>query len=182
MVLNFFSDEIGNYETRPLYIQQISPSRTEVQLGFIQNSGTQAVQQNTNTLREFIDPAFDKPTALGVNEKIFKSGVELDDAQEGVNYDGIVANIEVPQSDQTYESTIGKIQQLYPTAELAFEQTVNNFVLKLFETIRSDLIMYGDSRIQGSEYKEMVNTAVFQKISELQAQVRTDVSSDIIIT
>lgn len=182
MVLNFFSDEIGNYEERPLYIQQISPSRTEVQLGFVRNSGVDAVQQNKKTLKEFIEKSFDKPTALGVNEKIFKSGVELDNSTEGVTYDGIVANIEVPQSDQTYETTIGRVQQLYPQAEQSLEDTVNRFVLKLFETLREDIIIEGDQRIQGDEYKELIRKAVFEKLPELQTQVRQNVDSTIIIT
>jgi hypothetical protein len=103
LVLNFFSDEIGSYTDRRLTIDTISPTRTEVQLTFNNVIDEVTRRENQYLLKEFVEPSFTKADAVGVAEKIFKSGVELDDSTEGVTADTIVENIEIPEINQTMQ-------------------------------------------------------------------------------
>lgn len=59
--LNFFSDEIGTYTTRNLSIEEVSPSRTELRLGFNVTTGTESSE-----LYEFIQPGVPRVLAAGL--------------------------------------------------------------------------------------------------------------------
>ena len=109
MVLNFFSDEIGRYDNRTLFVQKISPSRTEVEVAFIDNVSPINIENNKKIIYEFIEPSFNKAVAVGVAEKIFKSGVITQDSLEGLTYENVVQNINIPHQGQFYDSTIKKL-------------------------------------------------------------------------
>ena len=63
VILNFFSDEIGSLTNRKLNIQEVSPSRTELRLGFDQFG---SVEQNE--LFEFVQPSVPRIVAEGLLE------------------------------------------------------------------------------------------------------------------
>lgn len=171
VVLNFFSDEIGSYYDRNLYIQVISDSRTEIQLGFSNNVDEVSIARNKDTLHEFITKSFDKPNAVGAGYKIFASGVELNDSSEGVTYDNIVENIAIPDINQTFNNTIARVRRLTADSEDNLQSQVNDFLLKLYETLRETIIIEGDRRIQEDEFQEFIKKSVELKIQELQATV-----------
>lgn len=171
VVLNFFSDEIGSYYDRNLYIQVISDSRTEIQLGFSDNVDEVSIAQNKDALHEFVTKSFDKPNAVGAGYKIFASGVELNDSSEGVTYDNIVENIAIPDINQTFNNTIARVRRLTTDSEDNFQSQVNDFLLKLYETLRETIIIEGDRRIQEDEFQEFIKKSVELKIQELQATV-----------
>jgi hypothetical protein len=87
--------------------------------------------------KEFVEKGFNKIDAIGVTEKIFKSGVELNDPNEGVTAFSIIERIEVV--DQTYEQTIGKINRLGILNE--FENDLNEFVSNLYQYIIQEIII-----------------------------------------
>lgn len=63
VTLNFFSNEIGSFTDRKLTIQEVSPSRTELRLGFDQFSTTEQ-----NELFEFTQPSVPRVVAEGLVE------------------------------------------------------------------------------------------------------------------
>lgn len=169
MVLNFFSDEIGSYENRKLYIQEISPSQTELQLAFIDNN----IQQNEKILYEFISKSFNKTFADGVAQKIFKSGVELNNPLEGITYQNVVDNITIPSiglpPGQTYENTIREVINM--GMESLLKDSINKFIVLLYTDISKQIRDKNDIRIQSEELKIMVRRSVLSFIDQLQQAV-----------
>lgn len=171
VVMNFFSDEIGSYNDKNLYLQIISESGTEVQLAFSDSTDEVSVERNKNALYEFVTKSFDKPNAVGAAYKMFVTGVETGDSTEGITYDNIVTNIAIPDINQTYNTTIAKIQRLSTDSESKFEKQINDFLVKLYETLRETIIIEGDRRIQEDEFQQFIKQSVDAKIQELQATV-----------
>ena len=166
MVLNFFSDEIGSYTDRRLTIDTITPSRTEVQLTFNNVIDDVTRREDAYLLREFVEPSFNKTDAVGVAQKIFKSGVELNDSTEGVTVDNVVANIEISEINQTYANTIAKIDKL--NLRESFDLQVNNFLLQLCSFIQEEIVINGDDRIQQDQYEQIIRSITTDRIAELQ--------------
>jgi hypothetical protein len=166
LVLNFFSDEIGSYTDRRLTIDTISPSRTEVQLTF--NNIIDAVTRNDDTylLREFVEPSFNKSDAVGVAQKIFTSGINLNDPTEGVTAKTVVDNIEILEINQTYANTIARIDAL--NLRESFDAQINDLILQLYTFISEEIVINGDDRIQQDEYEQIIRSVVADKISNLR--------------
>jgi hypothetical protein len=162
VAINFFSDEIGTYENKILRIDFISNSRTEVQLSFNNSIDQPTIESNNILAKEFVEKGFNKIDAIGVSQKIFKSGVELNDSNEGVTATNIIERIDVV--DQTYEQTIGKIDRLGILNE--FENDLNEFVSNLYQYIIQEIIIKSDERTQEEEFRDIIQRVVTQKISQ----------------
>ena len=175
MVLNFFSDEIGSYTDRRLTMDTISPTRTEVQLTFNNIVDEITRREDAYLLREFVELAFNKTDAVGVAEKIFKSGVQLDDSTEGVTVDTIVENIAIPEINQTYENTMARIDRL--NLRESFDAQVNDFLLELYSFIREEIVINGDDRIQQDDYEQFIRSVVENKIRFLYQAIDSRISA-----
>jgi hypothetical protein len=175
MVLNFFSDELGSYTDRRLTIDTISPTRTEVQLTFNNVIDEVTRRENQYLLKEFVESSFNKPDAVGVAEKIFKSGVELEDSTEGVTVDTIVENIEIPEINQTYANTMARIDRL--GLRESFDAQVNDFLLELYSFIREEIVINGDDRIQQDEYQQIIRSVVENKIRFLYQAIDSRIAA-----
>jgi len=169
MVLNFFSDEIGSYNNRTLSIIDVSPSGTELELVFNNTIDDVSAVENARLLKEFVVRSFAKPDAIGIVEKIFKSGLELNDPTEGITADTIIENIEVPRLNQTYRNTIRRIERLGLLPE--FKTQLNIFLSKLFESIREEIIINGDERIQEDELIPIFRKVAQNNIESLQTSL-----------
>jgi hypothetical protein len=165
MVLNFFSDEIGSYENRKLAFDEISDTRIEVQLSFGDTIDEVYRAQNLRLAKEFVEPGFTKPDAVGIAQKIFLSGVELSNPDEGVTASNIIDNIDVPAINQTYENTIGRIDKI--NLRNHFNQKVNEFIPKLYSFIADEIFINGDERIQEDEYQNIIRKIVRERLPEL---------------
>jgi hypothetical protein len=170
IVLNFFADEIGNYNNRKMFIQEISDSRTEVQVQFFTTTDIQLQQDNINDLNEFVEPSFPKPVAIGVAEKIFRSGVQLLNDSEGLTYNNILQNIEIVEQ-QILENTIERVRKLSPAAEDELKESINNFLPRLYEKMREEIVIRGDRRIQEDEFKEFIEEVVDNELKYLQSTI-----------
>lgn len=171
MVLNFFSNEIGAYNNRKLNIDVISDSRTEVQVSFADTVDDVSLQENLYLLKEFVEKGFNKSDAVGTAEKIFKSGVELNDSSEGLTAENIEENIETPTANQTIEDTLNRIDTI--GLRQIFDQQLNNFLLELFKFIREEIVINGDDRIQESEFQEVIRSVVTKNIGEMRRVLDT---------
>jgi hypothetical protein len=171
IVINFFSDEIGSYNDRKLFVQEISDSRTEVQLQFFGTTDIEEREQNIEDLKEFVEPSFPKPVAIGVAEKVFRSGVQLNDDTEGLTYNNILENIELPEENQTIENTIERIRRLSAAAEESVKDSINNLLPRLYEKIREEIIIRGDRRIQEDEFREFIEEVVDNELKYLQSTI-----------
>jgi len=169
MVLNFFSNEIGAYNDRKLNIDVISDSRTEVQVSFSDTTDEVSLQENLYLLKEFVEKGFNKPDAVGAAEKIFKSGVELNDSTEGLTAQNIEENIELPVTNQTEQDTLGRINRV--GLRPIFDEQLNNFLLELFKFVREEIVINGDERIQENEFQDIIRKVVTNKITEMRTIV-----------
>lgn len=165
LVLNVFSDEIGNYNNRKLNLDIISNSRTEVQLSFNDTVDEVYRKENLYLLKEFIEKSFNKTDAVGVAEKIFVSGVSMNDSTEGVTSTNIIENIEV-NNIQTTEDTIDRIDRI--DLRQIFETQLNDFVQYLFKYIREEIVIKGDDRIQKNEYQDIIRRVVKERVANLK--------------
>lgn len=166
MVLNFFSDEIGSYTDKRLTIDTISPLRTEVQLTFNNVIDEVTRREDAYLLREFVEPSFNKSDAVGVAQKIFESGVKLNDSTEGITADVVVENIEISEINQTYANTVARIDKL--NLRESFDIQVNDFLLQLYTFISEEIIINGDDRIQQDEYEQIIRSVIQNNIGNLQ--------------
>jgi hypothetical protein len=132
-------------------------------------------RENQYLLKEFVEPSFTKADAVGVAEKIFKSGVELDDSTEGVTADTIVENIEIPEINQTYANTMARIDRL--NLRESFDAQVNNFLVELYSFIREEIVINGDDRIQQDEYEQFIRSVVENKIRFLYQAIDSRISA-----
>lgn len=168
MVLNIFSDEIGSYNNRKLNIDVISDSRTEVELSFNDTIDEVYKKENLYLLKEFVEKSFNRTDAVGVAEKIFMSGVELNDPLEGVTSTNIIDNIEI-NGIQTTEATVDRIDRI--NLREIFENQLNDFVQELYKYIRKEIVINGDDRIQKDEYQKLIISVVKEKINNLRQTV-----------
>lgn len=161
LVLNFFSNEIGSYTDRRLSVDVISDSRTEVQVSFNNTIDNISASENLYLLKEFIEKSFNKTDAVGAAEKIFSSGVQLNDSNEGLTAENIENNITV--TGQTVENTIGRINRINTKA--IFDEQLNTFLPELYKFVTEEIVINGDERIQESEFREIIRNVVKQQIS-----------------
>jgi hypothetical protein len=174
VTMNFFSDEIGSYDDKKLYVDVISDSRTEVQLAYFSTRDPELRLENINELREFVLPSFSRPTAIGVAEKIFRAGVRTTDISRdevGLTYNNILQNIEVAEISQTETDTLGRVRRLGNTTEETLAQDIENILPVIYEKIREEIVIRGDRRIQEDEFKEFIEEAVNEEVKKLQATV-----------
>jgi hypothetical protein len=164
MVLNFFSNEIGSYDDRILNLDIISDSRTEVQLSFNNVIDNISLAADAYLLKEFVEKAFNKADAVGIAEKIFVSGIELNDDLEGVTANNVTDNIEIPPINQTRENTIDRMDRIGLLE--TFQQQLNSFIPELYKFIREEIVINGDDRIQESEFKELIQLVIRGKIHQ----------------
>jgi hypothetical protein len=108
-------------------------------------------------------PAFAKPDAIGAAEKIFKSGVELNDVQKGLLYPNIIDNIDGTGTNQTFDNTIARIRRLGKPIEDNLIENLHQFLLDLYQNIREEIVINGDDRIQEDEFIQYINAAIEQK-------------------
>lgn len=168
MVINFFSDEIGNYNDRILNVDRITESRTETQLSFNNTVTEVDYQNNLYLLREFVEPSFNRVDAVGVAEKIFKSGVELQNAEEGLNSVNVLDNLEI-NNIQTYENTTDRIARINLTEQFSIQ--IDDFLQELYRFVAEEIIINGDDRIQEDQYRQIIEKVVKQKIANLNNTV-----------
>lgn len=166
MVLNFFSNEIGNYSNRILNIIEISESRTEVELEFNNTENEIIYAENTYLLKEFVENSLNKTDAVGAAEKIFKSGVELNDPREGLTAGNVVSNITIPAANQTYSNTVGRIDRI--NLRKTFDENLNKFVADLFNFIREEIVINGDDRIQRDQYRKIIESVVKERMKSFR--------------
>jgi hypothetical protein len=169
ITINFFTDEIGDYDNRKLYVDRISNSRTEVQLAYFNPRDQIKVLENANELREFTLPSFSKPVAVGVAEKIFTSGILTQDDVSGITYNNILDNIEVPESDQTFQNSIALIRRIGENVEESLKNQIEAILPIIYEKLREKIVMEGDMRIQKDEFIEFINEIVDEETRKLQS-------------
>lgn len=173
VVMNFFSDEIGSYTDRRLFITTISPSRTEIEVQFNNESSAQNITINDRLYTEFILPSFNKTDAVGLVQKIFRAGVETLDSSEGILADNIYTNISIPELGltQSPENTLDRIDRIQQTSN--FTNAINDFLPTLVALIQEEIVVNGDDRIQVEELMPIIEQAVLLQIGKLQATVDT---------
>lgn len=174
VVFNLFSNEIGNYDSRDLYITDISPSKLEVQVGFVSSPTPSVQNKNIDDVNNFVYKYFTKAIAIGVAQKIFMSGVDMNDSSEGVNYTNIIDGIDVTDPSlpaaagiQSRETTIDRVRRL--GIETATSTAINTFIQSLFPIIREQIVNNADEKITESEFIQLVELVVTSRINNLQS-------------
>jgi hypothetical protein len=109
VTLNLFSDEIGSYTNPKMIIEEVSPSRTELRLGFT----TTFTQTEQNELFEFVQPSVPRVVAAGLMGGIV--GVNSGDIIEPSEIGGVpAAQIQVQQFiDSVFEQLQSRQPNLF---------------------------------------------------------------------
>lgn len=168
LTINLFSDEIGSYENRILSIAEISPSRTEVELVINNSTDDVTRAQNDTLLAEFVSDSFTKADAIGVMEKVLKTGVQTGDTSEGINGENVIAEIPIEFSPRNRAATVDRLDRLGLTEPLRL--ALDAYIPKLFEKIREQIVI-GDERVQVDELAELLNNELAATIEELRVTV-----------
>lgn len=152
--INFFSDEIGSYDNRKLTVDVISPSRTELQVSFNDTTDQVSVRDNFYLTDEFLQKSFNKPDAIVAGESIFTgpTGMQATDILNKIQQD-----------------TVNRLARL----ELlpSFQIQIVDFLHELFNFLREEIVIKGDSRIQETQYRDYIYDVVKQQINKLQSVV-----------
>jgi len=77
----------------------------------------------------------------------------------------VVDNIEIEDIGQTYENTMAKVDRL--NLRQSTDAQINNFLLGLYSFIQEEIVIYGDDRIQQTEYEQIIRDVVQNKIQFL---------------
>jgi hypothetical protein len=157
LVINLFSNEIGAYSDRNLVLEEISNSRTEVQLRFRNPATFAELEKNKKDTNEFILPSFPKNVATLVANQILTRGITNNDASQGLTYETVAVD----------ETALVRVQRVGSVGEEELRQKINDFLLNVYENVREQIIMLGDARIQQNEFFDFINAAVEQEILEM---------------
>ena len=161
--INFFSDEIGSYDNKILAINEISPSRTEVEIYFTNTFDEVTLYNNRELIREFVDEGFSKAEAIGVMKKILNDGIESGNDSEGLTANNIIQNIEITGL-QTQQSSIDRLNTLGLNTQ--FRDAINNYLPSLFEKVREKIVI-GDELVQSSELEQFITEEVDKTVEQL---------------
>lgn len=159
MVINFFSDEVGSYNNKNLFIQEISPSRTEIQLGFVNNTNQLQITENERELKEFVEPSVDKITALGVAEIILKTAYVDNNDDVGLTFTNIFS-----------ENVRNRILRAQLT-----NNTLNNiqrFLLLVYDDVVEKITAVNDERIQADEFNTILNESITDNLSYIETELQ----------
>jgi hypothetical protein len=181
--INFLSNEIGDYTNPKMIIEEVSPSRTELRLGFV-NTVTQTEQSE---LYEFVQPSVPRVIAaglvadtLGVNQQ--GTGIEIDEElaalldtsrteiQKFIN--SVLFEIE-----QVNPSIIAQLADLQPEAPDYLNLTIEYLVGSIYDEMVSLLSLTKNTkqfdRLQEDELTVLVTQAIDNVLKDVNLNLYT---------
>jgi hypothetical protein len=163
MVLNFFSDEVGSYNNKKLYIQEISPSKTELQLGFVDNINPVKINENENLLKEFVPKSFDKITAIGVAEVVLLTSYTQNDADSGLTFN------EIFTAQERARMTRANLTSLA-------QSSTQEFLARTLETFTTRIIARPDERIQLDDFLTVLQQSMQDNLAFIRGRLQFKMS------
>jgi hypothetical protein len=164
IVINIFSDEIGNYNDKKMLINAVSDSRTEVNLRF-----KDITETNLLELNEFVKPAISKPYLDGILQNIFITAGRQSNQSIGVTIQAILGEL----------SAAGEAQDLTRTEQLGRLGEVQALVANLLETvykrIQQILVSYPTFRVTEEEAKLIIERVFFEEFNKVRDSLRSDI-------
>jgi hypothetical protein len=172
MVLNFFSDMIGSTQNKKMIVQQISDSRTELQLSFKDTSDVELLQTNMAELREYVVPTYNSQEIIRVLEQIFVTGATLQDENIGITYDAL-ANFRgqfdtIGFPDQIANRILRVGLQFNENLKIEIEAILS----EIFIEIRDFINLNYPSEIKDDDLRDIIESVIRMKI--LDAKERVD--------
>jgi hypothetical protein len=181
--MNFFSNEIGNYVNPKMTIEEVSPSRTELRLGFV-NAVTQTEQTE---LYEFTQPSVPRVIAtglvadtLGVNQQ--GTGIEIDEELEAL-VDRSRTEVEkfidsvVRELVSANPTLIVQLADLQPEAPDYLNLTIEYLVGSIYEEFVSLLSLTKNTkqfdRLQEDELNVLLTQAVDNVLQDVNLNLFT---------
>lgn len=166
VTLNLFANEIGSYTNPKMIIEEVSPSRTELRLGFT----TTFTQTEQNELFEFVEPSVPRVVAAGLVASTV--GVESADVVDLSDAGPPITQIQI---QQFIESVLNELQirqpdlffnlsDLEPDAPQNLSLTIEYFSSTIYEEFISLLEITKNTkqfdRIQEGEMGQLIIRAV----------------------
>lgn len=163
VTINLFSDEIGSYGNKKLTIEEISPSRTELRLGF----NVRYTDTESSELFEFIEPSLPRVVAVGtIGSIVGHNEAELitqenEPPQTQTQMFITDVNVELESLVPTIQSELTTIESALPTElndtiAIAGEYVYEEFVKLLETTLTSKTF----DRLQKNELDVLIEQAV----------------------
>lgn len=187
VVMNFFTEEVGNYINRPLKIDNISSDRTEIEISFV-NETTSTVESNRAIIKEFVQPYFVKRDMISFTNEVFGIASTRLFAQQAISGDTVIRNPHIVSTyDPNFSDLIEEERELIRTLDRLtrrgqrtnVQNAINSQFTSLVNKIIEQINTTGDKRIQRDEYEAFVREAVRVSIGSIRSAL---VSKGLIIT
>ena len=176
VVVNFFSQEVGNLYTRPLQITQVSDSRTELVVDFKDTNRDAATLRE---IKEFVDPSIRIEDLVALVKQLFRDAVlETVDEDEDIEASDIIAEFALQQpvnheilfnSDNYANEAIIVEEEI---ARFLRQGNLNDKLPSVYYFMYQKLLQRvaaGDRRIQVDEFNQMANESVDLAFAEARS-------------
>jgi hypothetical protein len=169
VVLNFFTDEVGAYDSRVLVIQEISPSRTELELRVRDDLDAVTRAMVTTSLQKFIEPSLYNIDASGAAEKIFISGVQAMDSTEGITFLGLPN--EIASDNISLTEVLTRLDNTDASLAAQFEDGVHSYLNQVAVEVKQRIVESGTNRISKQDFEIFINEAIQNQLTYLQQRL-----------
>lgn len=142
LVINIFVDTIGTEENRKLYIEKISPSRTEVQLAY----RTPFDDAQTEELKDFIYKSMIKPDLYAFSNNLLKIANDTKNALLGILAEEVIVKVmeDDPTGGKKYLYDLYSLQSNFQTVITNILSDANSVILEELkskpERMREDMV------------------------------------------
>jgi hypothetical protein len=161
LVVNFLRTEVGNEIGNKLFIQDISPDRTELQL-----HAQQVDQDIVSQIYEFVVPSVPRTTAQGLIDLVFHKTVS---GQSDVVNESTVAS----ELDLIIPDTIGRIADAH--AYGSYSSMINEIINESYRrTLNNMAADTNNLNIQDADLESYIKSAVQSIIQEYKDSGRVD--------
>lgn len=161
MVANFLRTEVGNEIGNKLFIQNISPDRTELQL-----HAQQVDQDIVSQIFEFVVPSVPRTTAQGLIDLVFHKTIS---GQSDVVNESTVAS----ELDILIPNTVGRVTNAHAYSSYAsmITKIINEAYTRTLDNMATDA---NNLNIQDVDLETYIRTAVQSIIQEYKDSGRVD--------
>jgi hypothetical protein len=164
LVINFFSDMVGSYSDRRLYIQEISDSRTELQLAFQEAPTQQVFEKNNYEAYEYVIPKYNSAQLIRILEQIFVKGVDRNDPSVGILYDSIV-DVSV-NNELIPQEAVNRIIRVGEQFNNDLRDDINELLFQIFVELKTTISRLYPLEIDSRIVKQLIIDAIQQAILE----------------
>jgi hypothetical protein len=171
MVLNFFSNIIGDINDKKMLIEMISDSRTELQLKFRDTADVELIQKNMMELREYVIPTYNSQEIIRILEQIFVTGTSLQDEDIGITYDYLINPRQQFDTVGISSGIVNRILRLGESFGQNLKAEMENILSEIFIEIKNIISLNYPSEIKDDILRNIIEETIYVKIVEASDRI-----------